>query len=176
MGVDMLLQAGFGCRHIGHVDRGADNAGIAQRDFGEGNGAGLASHHRKALGLKRPVLRASGSGEVALGLVESDLRGARGGDVGGTGRCQKGVVAPTERQGLVAQPDRDGQRVQDGAEIGGCCRRRGFFQPNRRHGTDGAAPRRQLASVGIAHRKLEGNRRGRKARPAQWRAPVHPLP
>ena len=36
MGVCMLLQPGFGCRHIGDIDRGADDAGIAQRDFGEG--------------------------------------------------------------------------------------------------------------------------------------------
>ena len=33
MGVDMLLQPRFRRRHVGHVDRGADDAGIAQREF-----------------------------------------------------------------------------------------------------------------------------------------------
>ena len=65
------------------------------------------------------------------------------------------MIAPGKGQALVAQPDRNRQGIQDGAEIRRGRFNREFFHPDRRHRAHGAAPRHQLAAAGIADRKLE---------------------
>ena len=65
------------------------------------------------------------------------------------------MVAPGQRQALVAQPHRRGQGVEDGLEVGGFGADGRLFQPHRRHAAHGAAARDQLAVIGVAHRNLE---------------------
>ena len=55
MGVDMSLQPRFGAGKVGDIDGGADDAGIAQRNLREGQGAALAAH-APALKLSRGAI------------------------------------------------------------------------------------------------------------------------
>ena len=90
----MLLQLGFGRGHVGHVHGSADDAGIAQGDFGEGDGATLPAHHRETLGFEDRVLAARRGGQVALGFVQRALAHARRFDAGGAGMGEEGVIGP----------------------------------------------------------------------------------
>ena len=77
--------------------------------------------------------------------------------VGGASAFQEGMVAPGQRQALVAQPDGNGQCVQDGAVVGalfhGADSRLG--DPHRGHAAHGAAARHHLLSMTVMHRQLE---------------------
>ena len=155
MGVCMLLQPGFGRRHIGDIDRGADDAGIAQRDFGEGQSAALSADHREALGFLQRVFRTRDGSQVALALVQRHLFAAGGFHVLDARAFEERMVAPGQGEALVAQPDRNGQGVEDGFVFAAFLRHRRLFQPHRGHAAHGAAACRQLAAVIVFHAKLE---------------------
>ena len=139
MGVDMLLQPRFAGHHLGHVARRTDDARF-HRHFGEGERAALSRDDGKAFAFYRLVLRARGSGEIALRFLQRHLFVAGGVQIGGARRRQKSAIAPDQRQSAVAQPYRNGQGIEHGAEIRGRRRRSGLgFDPNGRHAADRAA-------------------------------------
>ena len=94
MGIDMLLQPGFGGGDIGHVDGAADDAPVNQRHMGEGERAALAAHDGEALGFQRVAFGARRTGQIALGFVERSCRATRPASSSAPGRGQEGAIAP----------------------------------------------------------------------------------
>ena len=91
-------------------------------------------------------------------LVQRHLVAARRIQIGGAGGVEESMIAPGQRQALVAQPDRNGQRIEDGAEIGrggfdrcGSSSQTAAMEPTAR---PRATSLRPLASL---HRELEGH-------------------
>jgi len=163
MGVDMSLQPRFGAGKVGDIDGGADDAGIAQRNLREGQGEALAAHDGETCGLDDAVLAAGAGRKFALVLVQRALGQAQLFQVGSARAFQEGVVAPGDSQGLVAQPDRRRQGIEDGLVVGGLGGDGRLFQPYRHHAAHGAATGNQLAAMRIGHRNLEGGAAIRQA-------------
>ena len=137
MRVDMLLQFRFAGGDVGHVAGGAHDTGI-DRNFGQGQRAALAVDDGKTFGFQRLALRARGRRQIAFGFFQRHLLAIGRFHVAGAGGRQKGVIAPDQRRRPVAQPHRNGQGVENGAEVDRCRRGRDLrLDPNRRHAADG---------------------------------------
>ena len=155
MGVNMALQPRFGAGEIGDVHGGADDAGIAQGNLGEGERPALAVHHGEAAGLDDAVAAARRCRQFALILVQRRLAEAQFVQVARAGALKEGVITPGDGQALVAQPDRRRQGIENGLVVG-CFGGDGrLLQPYRHHAADGAATGDQLAAMGVGHRNLE---------------------
>ena len=156
MGIGMLLQPGFRRRYFGDIHRRPDHPGIAQRNLREIHGAAVARHHRKAPRLLGRILGARGRCQFVFAFVQRQLIGFGACQILGAGAFQEGVVAPAQCQGLVAQPDREGQRIQDRLELAALfLRDTWLLQPDGRHAAHGAAARYKAAARRVMHRQLE---------------------
>ncbi len=155
MGIDVLLQLCFGRRNIGRIECRAYDLAIVQRHMREFKRPPLPANHRKALGGNRLLLVARSCREVAFGFIEGCLMCKRAFKIALAGRRDESLVAPLERQRLVAQPDGNGQGIENGFEVRRLRLDRFFFQPDRRHAANGASARGDAALAAIAHRQRE---------------------